>query len=1083
MHLKHDADADPEEVVLFCAGLRQLVMSVGVAQAYLVTGRRPDHIVGMSAGSLAAARVQAVFAAEVPGDELIGWHAQVRDIEGQVDDLWQSSWVRPDRLGPLDAADRQALDHRKLLWRVVARSTVTIPDVAGAFQRWRARTNARRPLLASIAALGLVGHTLKDAVLSTLFDGSNALSDLARLRDHLPPRGGEDTFITLFVRAAVRDKVVEVLGEDWTPARPRPGVPCLTVAATPLATIASEAGSEDAATRRLVQLALDLGEAPIDRLVDAMWSPGLWPAAPPHDVHERRGHGRRPVELPSTTRIGDAALARSNPIPAFFRRFEGHGPPLRLRVVYADPFEERAEPLPDQPWRIGKVAATALRATRREDIALEHRQTYITSALLQLLDEVEADAPRRLRRAHISCIAPEHEARASTLTDALGLGGLDHPVHIDRIAAQACRSLLEALHCDSLAALSAHQRGERSLTPAQQWLEQVGQDRGQADCHSFLATEARTRGLDWDRPPLADSLCAQCPGCLRPPREESLSQAAYTQGPAGSVSGETSAHVHIDGTTNESARHRIPATVHQALRRPDTARRPRVVLLSEGGVFRGSFQVGAMAALGLLKLQPDVIAGASIGSGMGAFTAAMFHRLAARPRPEGVRIELQDDVVDVISAAVRAYVEVESEVAGTARLEQVVQRAFTTMSSQSLRLCDLTALADPVHRTPVTRALGELLAAPVDPLERFVDALQRGQLVVALRRFDQALQGSTLGTSAYLMGTAGLDRALNAVMSAADVPGWRTAQQPFLSAGMGFFATATRLETEGQVLLGAATDQQGYPEVASWSFPHMLHGSAAFPGLFEPVSHALLHPADHALEEPVHLIDGGVFDNLPVVPAIDVVAALQDGEAAARPTPSTPRQRLRDRLAVPDLFVVVSLDDQPVATEHSADHSFSAQARVRSAGGKLASLRSGTRRLRPLLEALADSDDDGSRHWDELVAYQIVLVEPTVLNGTFHFEAAMGLDDHRLDRSIVDGCHQTLHSVTAAWADEATAPSLTKTACRRLLSVDDASEGAACPHFRGTDGRRVACPMASMKGRTGRWLRNVCAERDRWPSG
>ena len=56
---------------------------------------------------------------------------------------------------------------------------------------------------------------------------------------------------------------------------------------------------------------------------------------------------------------------------------------------------------------------------------------------------------------------------------------------------------------------------------------------------------------------------------------------------------------------------------------------PAVVFLFSGGVFRGVFQVGFANAVSELGIQPDVVAGASVGSIIGALTGRVFERPAA----------------------------------------------------------------------------------------------------------------------------------------------------------------------------------------------------------------------------------------------------------------------------------------------------------------------------------------------------------------------------------------------------------------------------------------------------------------------
>ena len=55
---------------------------------------------------------------------------------------------------------------------------------------------------------------------------------------------------------------------------------------------------------------------------------------------------------------------------------------------------------------------------------------------------------------------------------------------------------------------------------------------------------------------------------------------------------------------------------------------PAIVFLFSGGVFRGVFQVGFANAVSELGIQPDVVAGASVGTIIGAFTGRVFAKPA-----------------------------------------------------------------------------------------------------------------------------------------------------------------------------------------------------------------------------------------------------------------------------------------------------------------------------------------------------------------------------------------------------------------------------------------------------------------------
>ncbi len=67
-----------------------------------------------------------------------------------------------------------------------------------------------------------------------------------------------------------------------------------------------------------------------------------------------------------------------------------------------------------------------------------------------------------------------------------------------------------------------------------------------------------------------------------------------------------------------------PSSVHDPAADAEEKKGPAVVFLFSGGVFRGVFQVGFANAVSELGIQPDVVAGASVGTIIGAFTGRVF---------------------------------------------------------------------------------------------------------------------------------------------------------------------------------------------------------------------------------------------------------------------------------------------------------------------------------------------------------------------------------------------------------------------------------------------------------------------------
>src|SRR5207244_9188509 len=83
--------------------------------------------------------------------------------------------------------------------------------------------------------------------------------------------------------------------------------------------------------------------------------------------------------------------------------------------------------------------------------------------------------------------------------------------------------------------------------------------------------------------------------------------------------------------------------------------------------------------------------------------------------------------------------------------------------------------------------------------------------------------------------------------------------------------------------------------------------SSAFPAIFSPVRASEIFPG--AGHHQSWIADGGMFDNLPFLPAIDLLAQVQS-DYRAHSSPSA-AAFLRRRHAVPDLFVAGALNVNP----------------------------------------------------------------------------------------------------------------------------------------------------------------------------
>src|SRR4029077_8767616 len=144
--------------------------------------------------------------------------------------------------------------------------------------------------------------------------------------------------------------------------------------------------------------------------------------------------------------------------------------------------------------------------------------------------------------------------------------------------------------------------------------------------------------------------------------------------------------------------------------------------------------------------------------------------------------------------------------------------------------------------------------------------------------------------------------------------------QPFLDDKIAFFATTTNLQKETTFLLG----REHIGEGESFDFVQGTLASSAFPAIFAPRRESDVFPGTGRTD--VLFTDGGMFDNLPFIPTIEVMAAVQHAHFESvcsreveRPlgcSDFTPMTFLAQRHAAPDLFIAGSLNIPPEEDEY-----------------------------------------------------------------------------------------------------------------------------------------------------------------------
>jgi hypothetical protein len=262
---------------------------------------------------------------------------------------------------------------------------------------------------------------------------------------------------------------------------------------------------------------------------------------------------------------------------------------------------------------------------------------------------------------------------------------------------------------------------------------------------------------------------------------------------------------------------------------------------------------------------------------------------------------------------------------------------------------------------------------------------------------------------------------------------------------------------------------------ADRSYDFVMAGlsSSAFPAVFAPRQQAEVLPGHGGTN--VLYSDGGMFDNLPFFPAIEILSAVQSKyrEGSAE----TAFQSLRRRSAQPDLFIAAALEsDQEQPGDAEDLREIIRRARTLKVNVKLSSFEDTS-------EAVADKTSHLLEAWDgkhlpaglpafmdQMVPAGVLKIAPADqehLNGTFAFCSAVGFNQDRVATSIADGCFQTLQSLESHRAGS----TLAAVAVQTLMDPDNPRikviattikkpDGTHCPFFL-VNQEALVCPFAT----------------------
>lgn len=737
---------------------------------------------------------------------------------------------------------------------------------------------------------------------------------------------------------------------------------------------------------------------------------------------------------PAWLDLVDGAVVRKNPLPALFgylrepdqetlahelcvgRDGGALRQEARVHVVYNVPIEPRESTGDEENLDILESASLSLRLASRRDTRMEVRQTNFFSKLqLEILHAREKNG-HPAEEEHGSEVLPIFVDEIAPETDIRFDNELDPSrKELLEVSAAGCRRTLETLFGDEL----------RTMGP------------GPVPCHWLLDRVAPRRAEHISREaPGIPEVCRECTRKLQASDRQSRIQSRMpglqaSFGPAEPNPEET-----------EPRKPRLDERFPHL-----TGEQPRIVFLASGGVFRGATHIGAIGAMHAMKVKPDLVVGASVGSLMGGALAA----ISRVKRDEGSRL---------LARLTDTFLRVDETVALTRVLKNAAKqlavrgRSIRLSPHELRRQISRGSASDPGFAavgapSVLTDALSQLFLLPHTRTTEIAAEFVAGHFSDATAIFLEQIRKETLRRLEIryaLMGTELLEpkarELLGEDLRQGDERVFRMdCCQPYhrlrhdVEPGgthrwISVFSTTTLIHHHHSFLLG----RDFLRPAVFYDFVHGGLCSSAFPAVFSPRSEAEVLPGVGRSE--VRFADGGMFDNLPFFPALKVLESIQQeyrrGRSAAAGEPlgdsRISRELLRRRYEQPDLFLTAALEAPPeqIETSHSeldSLRSIRQQARSLRNNLKIASFELGSRVVdRQVGELLELGDGEDARDFldqdlvDGFVSSAVLPVipkDPDHLNPTFACSRSLGLDPQRVSRAIAHGCFQTFATLAA----------------------------------------------------------------------
>ena len=454
-----------------------------------------------------------------------------------------------------------------------------------------------------------------------------------------------------------------------------------------------------------------------------------------------------------------------------------------------------------------------------------------------------------------------------------------------------------------------------------------------------------------------------------------------------------------DGNNEDELREHIrlprpnPSPFISAPAPPETLQDPAIVFLFSGGVFRGVFQVGFANAASELGIQPDVVAGASVGTIVGALTGRVFQR------PAGLELLERQRQMRRLAAT---FLTIDRFVL-TDRFADFIRQFSIHAAAADFSPHDLdlifrryeTDAASTFSRRArrVFSGLERLLyLSPFEVMEltRILRAGNWQDAAVLLKSLAQDVV-DRYGVGLQILGPEPLRQLIDGfVFDGKSVPEAR-----FDHFGFPLIGTTTNL-TLGQLEILRSTH--------SWDprFTQSLLAGSAFPALFRPQWswEVYRHP-----EMVAQYADGGIMDNLPLGAVVEYLWG-KDGNAVYARRP-----------AIPHLILTATLEPDKADWSQRRDLDALSWTEIRSRSaqlrynGKIGKFQDGQRDIRRIIQQRAAEGDPDVHSHDLPLNLDVLAVKPRWVCGAFAFHPMLGFSRKRQTESIAHGCASTICAV------------------------------------------------------------------------